>query len=120
MTFDENHYITKMERMLLLGGGTHTVEDLTHAIARGTMQSWVNGNSWAITQILVFPRKKIVEIFAVVGDLPELDVLEDRIVDFAREIKADMIRSFGRHGWLKRSKRLGWQCKQMVFVKELT
>ena len=53
-------------------GGLYTLNDILTAIAEGRMQSFVEGNSWVITQVMSFPRAKVLEVFAAVGDLDDL------------------------------------------------
>ena len=50
-------------------GGLYTLHDILTAIAEGKMQSFVEGDTWAITKIAVFPRARLLEIMIVVGDL---------------------------------------------------
>ena len=47
------------------------------------MQSFVDGNSWPITQVVSFPRAKVIEVFAAIGDLDDFRILHDQIIDFA-------------------------------------
>ena len=78
-------YHQKLARGLDRMGGLYTLNDILTAIAEGRMQSFVEGNSWAITQVVSFPRAKVLEVFAAVGDLDDLRILHDRIIDFAAE-----------------------------------
>jgi hypothetical protein len=111
--------ISLLARALRAGGDTHTVEDILIEINAGKKQSFVHGSTWAITQVLDFPRKRVLELFMVVGKGCELALLEDRIVQFAKDIGADFIRTQGRTGWRKRAKEMGWEHTHSNFVKRV-
>ncbi|HJY89163.1 MAG TPA: hypothetical protein VJ255_02755, partial [Candidatus Acidoferrum sp.] len=76
-------YHRKLERVLARMGGLYTLHDILSAIADGRMQSFAEGDSWAITRIMDHPRGRSLEIFAVVGGLDDLRVLHDRLVIYA-------------------------------------
>ena len=109
-------YHRKLARVLDRMGGLFTLNDILTAIAEGRMQSFVEGDSWIITQIVLFPRAKALDVFAAIGDLDDLRILHDRILDFAAEIGAGVIRAYGRKGWLPDAARRGWRVKARYFV----
>ena len=109
-------YHRKLARVLDRMGSLYTVQDILTEIANNRMQSFVEGDSWAITRIAVYPRAKVLEIFAVVGDLDELRTLHDRILIFASEIGAGVIQAYGRKGWLHDAQRRGWTIKAVNYV----
>jgi hypothetical protein len=109
-------YHRKLARVLDRMGGLYTLNDILTAIGTGKMQSFAEGNSWAITQISSYPRTKVLEIIAVVGDIDELRILHDRIMVFAAEIGASVIQAYGRKGWITDAKQRGWRVKSRSFV----
>ena len=109
-------YHAKLARGLERLGGLYTLNDILTAIAEGRMQSFVEGNSWAVTQVVSFPRAKVLEVFAAIGDLDDLRILHDRILDFAAEEGIGVIRAYGRKGWLPDASRRGWKVKARFFV----
>jgi hypothetical protein len=114
-------YHRKLARVLDRMGGMYTLNDILTAIADGKMQSFVEGNSWIVTQIQAFPRARTVEVLAAIGDLEDLRILHDRVIDFAAEIGASVIQAHGRKGWLPDAARRGWKVKARYFIyqKEL-
>jgi hypothetical protein len=78
-------YHKKLQRALERQGGLFSVSDILEEVALGKMQSWVHNNSWAVTQISVYPRKRVLEVVAVVGDLGDCRILNERLVKFANE-----------------------------------
>jgi hypothetical protein len=109
-------YHAKLARVLDRMGALYTVQDIMGAIAAGKMQSFTEGDSWAITQISLYPRQKVLEIMVAVGDLDELRVLHDRLLVFAAEIGAGVIQAYGRRGWFPDAERRGWKLKARNFV----
>jgi hypothetical protein len=106
----------KLARVLDRMGGLWTVQDILTLIAAGKMQSFVEGDSWVITQIGVYPRAKVLEVVAAVGDLEEVRAIHPRIVDFAADVGAGVIQAYGRKGWLKDALKRGWRVKARSFV----
>lgn len=110
----------KLDRALALAGHAYTLEDILHEIHEGRMQSFAEGESWAVTQIVDFPRKRYVEIVFAVGNLTELKEIYPRIEQFGREIQADGLRAFGRPGWMRQFNidKHGWAETTRVYVRE--
>ena len=104
-------------------GSLYTVNDLLTAIREGRMQSFVEGNSWAITKIADFPRARQLELIAYVGDLADVDALHAKILAYANEVNAGLLSTYGRRGWLREGsfRRFGWRLKTQnhVYQKEL-
>lgn len=104
-------YHKKLERALDRQGGLFALTDILERIADGRMQSWVHGNSWAVTQISVYPRRRVLEVVAVIGDLGDCRALNAMISQFASEMSVDLIASYGRRGWAGLGGKLGWKIK---------
>ena len=109
-------YHKKLARGLDLMGGLYLINDILSLIARNEMQSFVEGDSWAITRVAQFPRAKVVEVLAVVGNLDEARILHDRILVFAAEIGAGIVQAYGRKGWMPDAARRGWRVKAKNYV----
>ena len=114
-------YHAKLARALARQGDLWTLTDILERIADGRMQSWVENNSWMITQISVYPRRKMLEVIAVVGDLKDCPALDAKLVKFAGEMNVDLVSAFGRPGWTPLGTALGWKVKarNYLFRKEL-
>ena len=114
-------YHAKLKRILDRMGGLYTLNDILSLVARNEMQSWVEGESWALTRIAIYPRAKVVEVLAVVGRLDEARVLHDRILIFAAEVGAGVIQAYGRTGWMPDAKRRGWRvlAKNYVYQRDI-
>ena len=114
-------YHAKLARVLKRMGDLYTVSDILEAIAARRMQSFVEGESWALTRIAIYPRAKVVEVLAVVGRLDEARVLHDRILEFAAREGVKVIQAYGRMGWMPDAKARGWtiKAKNYVYFKEI-
>jgi hypothetical protein len=109
----------QVEKALALMGNTHSFEDILDMIDSGAMQSFSDGDTWAITQVVDMPQKRVLEVFLVVGTLEGMQTIEPAVMDFAKHIGADMVRAFGRDGFLSVSKGYGWRNGQRLYLKEL-
>jgi hypothetical protein len=114
-------YHRKLARALDRMGALWTVQDILSAIAEGRMQSFAEGDSWAVTQIAVFPRAKVLEILVALGDLEACRKLHDRVLDYAMEHDIGLIQAYGRRGWIVDAKKNGWKIKttSYLYQKEL-
>jgi hypothetical protein len=109
-------YVKKLDRVLDRMGGLYRTSDILALVRDGKLQMFAEGDSIAITRIGIFPRGKVLEILAVVGDINELRVLHDRLLIFAAEVGATVIQAFGRKGWMADARRRGWKIKARSFV----
>ena len=101
----------KLEKLLARMGGLYTVGDILERIGSGRMQSFTHGESWVVTQIGVFPQKRVLEIIAAVGDIDELRILHDKVLNFALEMEIPVIQAYGRLGWVPDALGRGWKVK---------
>lgn len=109
-------YHAKLARVLERMGSLYTVQDLLAELAVGTMQSFVEGESWVITNIAIYPRAKALQIVAAVGDLDDVLAIHPRLVDLAEKEGASVIQAYGRKGWIKPALERGWKVKSRAYV----
>lgn len=112
-------YRARVEETLAEFGGLYTFDDLLDLIDRGEMQSFSTGESWAVTQICDFPRKRAVSIEFAVGDIDELKELEKQIDEFAKRHNIDLVMANGRLGF-DHVKTNGWKKVSSTYVKDLS
>lgn len=111
--------LKKMNRLLKVMGGVYELEDIIDNVKSGKMQGHTEGNSWAVTQVIDFPRARVLQVVAVVGDMDAVDVLDGKVQEYARLVGATRIRTFGRNGWKHKAAERGWKQTQAIFVKEI-
>ena len=109
-------YHKKLARVLERMGGLYTVNDILAEIAANRMQSFVEGDSWLITRVSLYPRGKALEIVAALGDRDEVLLMVDRLPALAAEIGAGVIQTYGRKGWFRELERRGWRIKAENYV----
>lgn len=110
----------RVDRILEDHGGFYSFDDIVQMVREGKMQSFAHGDSWAVVQVLDFPRRRVVEIVLVAGTLDSMEVLEADVIGWSREIGASMIMSSGRNGWSDRAKERGWRTVSQIYMKDLS
>lgn len=99
---NERIYSRELERVLEDMGGFYNIHDILERISDGRMQSFALNNSWVITEVQKYPRRKVLDVSIVVGDMEDFEPLYEQVLKFASEINASLIRGFGRRGWGKK------------------
>ena len=106
----------RLRKLLEYQGGFYTIEDILQLIQEGKMQSFAKGDTWVVTQVHEFPRKKVLDIVFVIGEITDLHELEPQLEAFKQEIGADAMTATGREGWLRRAFK-GWKVHSVNLVK---
>jgi hypothetical protein len=115
----DSNMAKKLERMLHQCGNLYTLDDLMERIKDGRMQSFVHGETWVITQINEFPRRKVLEIIAVVGFISDAIQVLSQLYEFANQVGATMLMaSNARDGWWSYAQP-GWKKIGSVYAREL-
>jgi hypothetical protein len=115
-------YQAKLAKALARAGGLYTPSDILERIADGRMQAHVSRETIAVTEISVYPRRRVLTIIILVGDLEEGENLHAQVLAFARKMDCDAIITQGRVGWARLAKSHGWNTvsTNMVFRKEVS
>lgn len=109
-------YIKDLEKLLKRQGGLYTYADVINYIYEGKFQSFCAGDTWLVTQVHKFPRKTVLDVVFVVGDGKDIEALEEKLTEFAKEIGADMMTATARLGWTK-TKHPGWKITTVNYMK---
>jgi hypothetical protein len=113
---NEHPYQRKLDRVLSRMGNLYLAQDLISAINAGRMQIFCKDDSVAITQVAQYPRAKVIEIIAAVGNLEDVLTLNEQIMEWAPEIGASVITAYARRGWLPYALARGWRLKARNYV----
>lgn len=108
-----------IEAALDHAGGSHTFEDVVELVRSGHAQLWPAPRGCAVTEIVVYPRKRVLHIFLAGG---ELDQLKDMFGDAAAWAKAqgcDAMSLSGRVGWSRAMASDGWTTQAVVMERTL-
>ena len=88
-----------IEAALDRGGNTHLFEDIVSAVKAGTMQFWPAEDACAVTEIIVYPRKKALHVFLAGGNMDTIVDMDESAVYFARQNGCSSMSIAGRKGW---------------------
>jgi hypothetical protein len=112
--------IARIEKALAIDG-THTWEDLRALLGEGKCQIFWNEHGAWITEIMVSPQKRMLNVWIVAGELPEVMDLQEKVEDHARISKCgEMIVRGARLGWKNVAKEYGWEETAVVLRHPVT
>jgi hypothetical protein len=103
----------------MYSGGTHEFIDIVNGVLSGTMQLWAGERGCAVTEITVYPRKKILHVFLAGGDMEQILDFQESAAEFARINKCDSMTIAGRRGWTRVLDKHDWEESFCVMSKEL-
>ena len=114
-------YREKLAKALERAGGLYELPDLLERIADGRMQAHVSRETIAVTEISVYPRRRVLTIIIFVGDLADGENLHAQVLEFARKMDCGAIVTQGRDGWARLAKDHGWEIvsKNTIFRREV-
>lgn len=115
-------YRAKLARALERAGDLYSVDDLLERIADGRMQAHVSRETICVTEISVYPRRRVLTMILLAGDLEDGEDLHRQVLAFARRVEVDAIVAQGRHGWARLAKSHGWRIasENAVYLKEVS
>jgi len=108
-----------LEAALELSGGTHTLDDVVQAIIKGEMQFWPAPKGCAVTEIVNYPRKKVLHIFLAGGEMEQIIDMDDSAVEFAKMNGCTGMSIAGRRGWKRVLKDKGYVETFTVLGKDI-
>ena len=73
-----------IEAALEYSGGTHEWSDIVEGIHSLRYQFWPAERGCAVTEIIVFPRKKIFHVFLAGGEMDQIVDMNDSAAHFAK------------------------------------
>lgn len=111
------HYI---EAALCNSPGLEDIEAVEGALDRGGYMLWTGANCAAITDISIYPSRKVLTIVHGGGDKSELiGSLFPRIEEFAALQGCDLIAVTGRKGWEREGEKHGFRFGYVTMIKDL-
>ena len=100
--------------------GSHTVDDVLNGVESGEFQLWPGEGSTVVTQIIKFPRKKVLHVFLAGGNQKELKEMDPYVVQWAKEQGCTAITFTGRMGWARSQMReLGFEVTHVMMSKDI-
>lgn len=115
-----DRYRPQIEAALVYADATHAYDDVATMVAAGHAQFWPGPASVVITELVAFPRKKILNIFLAGGILREIELMAPGILEWGRQQGCDYATFTGRKGWARSFlTRTGWSADLTFYSKAL-
>src|SRR6056297_2714470 len=73
-----------IEAALQHSGGTHDWYDIVFGVLQGKFQFWPKANGALVTEIITYPRKRVLNVFLRGGDLTELADMHGEVIEWAK------------------------------------
>ena len=112
-----------LERVKEHSEGEAEPDDFLEPLTHGDMQLWIATDggvmhSAMITQIVVYPQKKILRVISIAGsDFKRLYEFNDMVESFAIKTGCSGMELWGRKGWKKLLP--DWESNYIVYSKDL-
>jgi len=100
---------TNIELALQYTHGTHLFADVCEGVLSGTMQLWPGKKSCAVTEIIRYPRKKILHCFLAAGDMDEILLMQKDAKEWGQAQGCEEMTIAGREGWKRVLSKYGWK-----------
>lgn len=94
-----HQYRELIESALAYSGGTHTFDDVAQMVIEGKAQIWPAQRGVAITEIIEYPRKRVLHVFLAAGELDQLLDMIQSAEDWGRTQGCTSLTMSGRFGW---------------------
>jgi len=108
-----------IEAALEYSGGTHSLSDVINGITSGKMQLWPSPKGCIVTEIVVYPRKKMLNVFLGGGEMEQLLDMHKDVIAWSKAQGCEAITITGRFGWKKPLIKHGWKPMHASFIKEI-
>lgn len=106
-----------IEAALERSGGTHTFEDVKTAIEQGLMQLWPTPGGCIVTEIIDYPRKRVLNVFLGSGELEQILDMHASVEAWARAQGCVSLVMSGRWGWKRVLPKHGWKPTHLHFER---
>lgn len=108
-----------IDAALEYSGGTHDFGDVLNSVMAGHMQLWPAPKGCMVTEIVVYPKKKVLHIFLAGGELDQILDMEGSIINWGKRQGCESLSLAGRKGWTKVLADRGWQYAHAIVSKEI-
>jgi len=107
-----------IESALDKGGNTHSFIDICEGVISGKMQLWSGQKGCAITEIVVYPNKKILHVFLAGGKMEQITDMQESAIEWGKAQGCEGMSLSGRKGWVKVLEKSGWKHTLTTLAKE--
>lgn len=109
-----------IESALEYAQGTHDFADIVDAILENRMQLWANDKACAVTEVIDFPKKRMLHVFLAGGDMAGVRDLEEPAIEWGKTIGCTDMTLTGRKGWVRALKDGGWSDSHVMMIKRIS
>lgn len=107
-----------IEAALAYSGKTHVYEDIVEGCKSGKMQLWPADKGCLVTEIIPYPRRKVLNIFLGGGELEQIMDMHEDVIAWAKSQGCNALTMHGRRGWKKPLDKYDWQPLHVSYIKE--
>jgi|TARA_X000000950_G_scaffold70009_2_gene86747 hypothetical protein len=97
---------------------SYTISDIEDKIRHGLFHLWPGQRSAMVTELVIYPQNKALNLLFCGGDYEELETMLPSIEVFAKQLGCKRLYGGGRPGWLRKIQHLGFE-KEHLIRKEL-
>ena len=109
---------TWIEDALSYCDGTHAWEDIENGIHTGAMQLWPAPKGCIVTEIVVYPNTRALNVFLAGGELDEILHMTENVKEWAKLEGCSFASFNGRFGWQKHLEKIGWKPRSITMHME--
>lgn len=110
----------QIEAALVHARGTHTFDDIAHMVLTGRVRLWAKENSFCITEINEFPRKRIVHVFLAGGNMADMHEFFDPVAEAYKQQGCVGMSFAGRPGFVRALKQHPeWEVVHVTMGREI-
>jgi len=114
---DKDQIEAWIEDALDHGNNSHSFEDIIQGVAQGRYQFWQNDTCCVVTEVIDYPKRRVLHLFLAAGSMDGIRELEPEAVEWAKSIGCTALTLAGRIGWTKRLKSDGWDYSLAMMEK---
>ena len=93
---------------------SYTIDHVEDKISRGLFHLWAGKRSALVTEFVIFPNHKVLNLLFCGGDYNELVEMLPSIEAFAKAAECKRMYGGGRKGWSRKLKNLGFDEEHMI------
>ena len=107
-----------IEDALEYSGGTHTFDDVAERILDGRLQLWPAERGCAVTEIVIYTKKKVLHVFLAGGEMDQIVDMIDSAVAWGKTQGCTSMTIAWLHGWKRVLGKYGYKPVMTVLEKE--
>ena len=93
---------------------SYTIDDIEAKIRSGIFHLWPGKRSAYITEFVLYPQVKALNLLFCGGDYKELEQMLPSIEAFAKAAGIKRLYGGGRKGWIRKIKHLGFETEYLI------